>query len=652
MLPRRIVGFGSVAGRFGNLAQIDYSAANDGLAHMLRWADREMDAKASIIDWAPWSQIGMATRGSVQLTLEAAGIDFVSPQQGIEFLFREVGRTTSAKEVMAAGRMGPFTPDAFEIPGAEPPADLQLAGHQARIENIIPGEYVRAHISLDPSRPLLDHHRIDRAAVLPGVGGMAIMKAAAALLNPQMGSANFEKVRFISPLKIFKNEPFEAEVEVIRVPEVAEGTIAYDARITSRFVDKLGRKMGSPRLHHQCRVVLGSSGQATLPDVADWGQSVRIAEQDIYAIFFHGPGFRFLDHVALEGSGKAVRFRYRDTEHRKAMFSDMIPGAVEAAFQAAAALGLESKSVMALPVGIDRAEIFSTESMPYEGELIPVAQTVLDGPEERMVFRFDGVIRNSYGEPIIILKGVEAVELERSNGFPRRVFEEIVAIDRGGTAPDGKNPLADALDEEEAREHAEKKVPKRAEEWLSGRVALKKSVGRLLATTAGEAPPLRHVRIVQTDLGKPAAELSHRPGVTVAEVSLSHSNGLAMAAAASPGLFEGLGVDVEKVEARSEGWIGDYFSKDEIRLAGKGEERWTRLTMIWCLKEAALKAMGTGLRFDLKDINVADINPAGRATLEFHNEAARYVDERFHGAFEASVEEKGGIARARVLIRK
>ena len=214
--PRRIVGFGSVAGRFGNLAQIDYSAANDGLAHMLRWADKELDAKASIIDWAPWSQIGMATRGSVQLTLEAAGIDFVAPQHGIEFLFQELGRTSAPREMMAAGRMGPFNPDAFEVPGSQQVTETVFAGQQVSIESIIPGEYVRAKVQLDPANPLLNDHRIDRAAVLPGVGGLEIMRSAADLLDPEAKTANFEQVRFRSPLKIFKKEPFEAEVEVVR----------------------------------------------------------------------------------------------------------------------------------------------------------------------------------------------------------------------------------------------------------------------------------------------------------------------------------------------------------------------------------------------------------------------------------------------------
>ena len=57
------------------------------------------------------------------------------------------------------------------------------------------------------------------------------MRAAAALLNPKAVYAVFENVRFVSPLKIFKDEPFQAEVEVIRVPNGADDESAYHARI-------------------------------------------------------------------------------------------------------------------------------------------------------------------------------------------------------------------------------------------------------------------------------------------------------------------------------------------------------------------------------------------------------------------------------------
>ena len=339
MPPRRIVGFGSVAGRFGNMAQVDYSAANDGLSHLLRKADRDLDSKVSIIDWAPWSEIGMATRGSVQQSLESAGIDFIPPQKGAELLAQDLGRSSGACEVMVAGKLGPFASDAFTLPGSTDFSGLQFAGQQGRVVSILPGEYLRAELTLDPSHPLLNHHRIDRAVVLPGVGGMEIMRTAAALLNPEAADAVFEDLSFVSPLKIFKDDPFLAEVEVIRAPSETEGqSSSYHARIFSWFVDRNGQKVGSARLHHECRLAVGRADSSPSVDFTDWKESMWIADQDLYSVFFHGPGFKFLDHVIIEGNGQGVKFRYKETAERQAMFTDMFPSGVEAAFQACSSL--------------------------------------------------------------------------------------------------------------------------------------------------------------------------------------------------------------------------------------------------------------------------------------------------------------------------
>ena len=651
--PRRIVGFGSVSGRFGNLAQIDYSAANDGLAHLLRWADRTMDAKASIIDWAPWSDIGMATRGSVQQTLEAAGIDFVTPQQGVRFLAAELGRYSRTPEVMAAGRVGPFAVDAFEMPGPIEPSEITAAGQRGRVTSLLPGEYVKIQVSLEPSHPLLNHHRIDRAAVLPGVGGMDMMRSAAEILNPDAGHAVFEQVRFHSPLKIFKDDPFEAEIQVVRTADDEDGHVCYLARITSRFVDRQGRVMGAPRLHHECRLVLKPYDDGTPHDLETWNQSLWIADRDIYSVFFHGPGFQFLDHIRLEGTGKGARFRYFETEHREAMFSDCIPGAIEAAFQTAAAFGLESRGIMALPIGVEQAVVHRRDRVPVEGLLVPVGERAQDGLEGRVILRFDGTIRDAEGNALVTLTGVEMVELDESPRFPNRVFEEILPVKQvTSDLETGANGfLEDMLDEEESREHSEKASAKRAGEWLTGRVAAKRSIQRLLTTSTGTPPPGRDIRILQDDQGKPMAVISDKPGIPIGDVSLTHSNGLAMAAATDPQAFQGLGVDMEKVEERSEAWITDYFTDQEIRAAGETDRRWLEFTRMWCLKEAVLKAMGTGLRFDLRDIGVASIDKSGQARLEFHNEAADHWAKRGLGTVESRVETNEGVVIARVLIR-
>jgi len=651
--PRRVVGFGSVAGRFGNAAQLDYSAANDGLAHLLRWADHEMDATVSIIDWAPWSQVGMATRGSVQQTLEAAGIDFINPETGVRLFAQELGRSSGPPEVMVAGRLGPFTADAFRVSFAENGQEVILAGQQCRVTALVPGEYVRATITFDPSHPLLDHHRIDRAAVLPGVGGLEVMRGAAALMNPDARDASFEAVRFPSPLKIFREDPFEAEVEVVRVAAEQEGVTVFNARLFSRFTDKEGRKIGAERVHHECRLTLGRHAAVPLPEAYPWTSSIWIASHDLYALFFHGPGFRFLDQITLEGNGNRVRFHYRDTDQRGSMFSDAIPGAIEAAFQVAAALGVESRGVMTLPIGVMRADVSGRHGMPRSGELMITGERIQEGAEERKVLVFDGVVRDGDGAVIVTLQGIEMVEFERSSGFSGRVFEEIVGVAEivktVQAAPE--EYVAATLTDEEAREYKAKAVPKRAAEWLAGRIALKRTVQRLTATCGTPEPRLNEIRVIQDRDGKPIAELHGRPGEEACLVSLSHSNGLAVAMASANDGIAGLGVDIEKVESRSESWVNDYFNSDEIRAAGDGQRRWAQLSKMWCLKEAALKALGTGLKFDLKEIDTSVIDPAGFCSLDFRNEAARYIEENLAGNLEARVEERNGITVARAIAR-
>ncbi len=46
---------------------------------------------------------------------------------------------------------------------------------------------------------------------------MEIMRAVVALVDPEAQFVNLENVHFRSPLKIFKDEPFEAEVELVRI---------------------------------------------------------------------------------------------------------------------------------------------------------------------------------------------------------------------------------------------------------------------------------------------------------------------------------------------------------------------------------------------------------------------------------------------------
>ena len=73
-----VVAFSSVAGRFGNAGQTDYSAANDLLCKLVSNLRRTRPTVHGIaIDWTAWAGIGMATRGSVPKIMELAGVEML-----------------------------------------------------------------------------------------------------------------------------------------------------------------------------------------------------------------------------------------------------------------------------------------------------------------------------------------------------------------------------------------------------------------------------------------------------------------------------------------------------------------------------------------------------------------------------------------------
>ena len=86
-----MVGFSSIAGRFGNGGQTDYSSANDLFCKIASSFRRTRPATRAIaIDWTAWGGIGMATRGSIPKMMEMAGIDMLPPEAGVPWIRREL----------------------------------------------------------------------------------------------------------------------------------------------------------------------------------------------------------------------------------------------------------------------------------------------------------------------------------------------------------------------------------------------------------------------------------------------------------------------------------------------------------------------------------------------------------------------------------
>ncbi len=173
------------------------------------------------------------------------------------------------------------------------------------------------------------------------------------------------------------------------------------------------------------------------------------------------------------------------------------------------------------------------------------------------------------------------------------------------------------------------KVPKRRLDFLSGRIAGKYAVRRMLNTknidgaqAMKEEVRLADIEIRRTVTGAPRVFLNDSPERV--RVSISHSPRFAASAVCSGNKYRGIGIDLEKIERREESILLVAFREAEIaamraRAEKEGGDLDICITRYWSLKEAALKAMGIGLNVDLKDVEVHE-EPDGEVRITVEHE--------------------------------
>jgi 4'-phosphopantetheinyl transferase len=147
------------------------------------------------------------------------------------------------------------------------------------------------------------------------------------------------------------------------------------------------------------------------------------------------------------------------------------------------------------------------------------------------------------------------------------------------------------------------RTPKRRADRLLGRWTGKRLLQYVVHREEGRLIPLPELEIWNSESGAPALHCSrlddHRYSF-----SLSHSHDYAFCAALA-GNAGSVGADIEAIAARSEIFVQDYFTDDERARVAMAPAAFqpTLATAIWSAKEAALKALGLGLRMDTRKID-------------------------------------------------
>ena len=418
--------FSSVAGRFGNAGQTDYSAANDLLCKVISSFRRTRpDTRGIAIDWTAWGGIGMATRGSIPKIMEMAGVEMLPPEAGVAWLRRELMSHRFRGEVVVAGELGRMA-EGYHATGG---LDLDAVDTQA---GMLVGQVVEASLldglvvrtTLDPTeQPFLDDHRIDGTPVLPGVMGMEAFAEVARLLVPQWQVVAVEDVDFLTPVKFYRDEPRTVTITAALRPDGAD--LVADCRLEAER-QLPGSDSPQRTVHFTGRVRLAMhslAGEETGP-VARTEGAPALSPPDVYRLYFHGPAYQVVGEAWRDDGGAAGRFAEHLPEDRAPASAPTVlrPRLEELCFQVAGLWEAGHEGRLALPAHVDRLSLLPELALEQPDGAVAVAHPVAGKPGV-----FDCEVLDPTGHVVLRLEGYGTVPLP------------------GGLADEVRAPLRDVM---------------------------------------------------------------------------------------------------------------------------------------------------------------------------------------------------------------
>ena len=645
--------FSSVAGRFGNAGQVDYSAANDCLSKMtgsIRSLHPECVVKS--VGWSAWSDVGMASKGSVKTILEIGGVTFIPVEKGVQCALDEM-QSGIEREILYCGSMGPLdregtllwedginatSDDHLKNLEEELPPSVQIGEETGIKEESTDGKI--EDFSKEAVSPLLDSiiekdeknivavkvldtekelflkdHSIMNTPVIPGVMVMETFAEVAKALRPELDVIGMKDVRFMKAVNVKDRHEIRIEGSIQDDDELEK---IVEMKLTSK-----DPKSGKEVTHFTGNVILGSSedvcriqeGHPLRPDSV----KAQVLRDEIYQHLFHGQLFQVTAGMSVL-TAEELLGTYRIPEgtqfHGDTGWKDedLVTPALqtELGFQAAGAYVLDRFDMMALPVRV--GEISYSSRMRTSDKAFAWVRFT-EKIENEFSFDVDildenGNIRFSYRD--YRLKSLMANKVELKGDHSVR-FEEVLSPVKGtrvfrldmdafqGDPEDFKNHFSS---DEWSSMDSEKMTDKRKREHILGRMVSKLGVSWYVNTTQSRPVSLSDIVIETEEGGRPYAILDGKR----VEISISHSHRWAVCSVGD----RQHGTDIELSESRDMAFSDEAFDPQEVQLLRRIQEEMDieeslAQTLLFSAKEAYLKMMGTGLRTDLKKVSCTDV---------------------------------------------
>ena len=410
------VAFSSVAGRFGNAGQTDYSAANDLLCKLTsHLASARPGTRAIAIDWTAWGGIGMATRGSIPKVMEAAGIDMLPPEAGVPTVRRELTVGSGAREVLVAGQLGILAREWDETGGLD--VGKARGALRSRDRKLLMLGDAKAHFlhgglqvetTLDPNvQPFLFDHAMEGTPLLPGVMGTETFAELASFLCPGFRVAAVESEVFERPFKFFRMQPQTLHLSATAVP-AGEGELLVSCLL--RSVTQARPELPAQVRDHFRAAVRMTHAPLAAPSI-DFTPPARealpIGRDVIYRIYFHGPAYQVLEAVRVDGQ-KAVGLMpdllppNAEPAHAASLVA---PRLLEFCFQTAGIWEVWAMERLALPTALESVTCYRDPEEALGRRLYAVVEAVDGGAS------FDGKVVDETGSVYLEVRGYRTVAL-------------------------------------------------------------------------------------------------------------------------------------------------------------------------------------------------------------------------------------------------
>ncbi|MBN2401700.1 MAG: SDR family oxidoreductase, partial [Spirochaetes bacterium] len=426
-----LVTFASISGRFGNIGQTDYSAANDLLNKYVQHSNRRFapGMKAVSMNWSGWMGIGMATRGSIAKIFEESGVDMIPMEEGVTKVREELLYGNDA-EIIVAGSVGQIDSDnlivGYKTKDFSALSEIIKAKDKYplidEIVSLKPGKsiVVKKILSTDNDLYLLDHS-IEGVPYFPAVMGIETFAETVSLLFQNKKIKLMKDIKFNIPVKILKGKPVNMIITADKIDSQGSDIIVK-TKLESEFF-KDGVKLGDNKLHFEAMVMVSEKG-ADRKKLKSNGVNMEVIQKakdseriinnkEIYKRFFHGPKFQVHAGVInIEGkmiygalAGKNIKGDGHFSFIKKPDFISN-PMAIEAAFQNAGMYAMKKENKMALPDGIE--ELVFTQIPSNVKELYMSAKHI---KSDDLKHEYDTVVLDSQGNVYSVMKGYKMINI-------------------------------------------------------------------------------------------------------------------------------------------------------------------------------------------------------------------------------------------------